>query len=252
MHRFFVPLTAFNNGVVTFPEATASQMFNVLRMRLKETVLVLDNQGMEYKVELSVLNRHSAEGLVRASHVNESEPRACITLYLALSQREKFEWMLQKCTEVGAAGFVPIITSRTLVQDIHEAEKKLDRWQKIVQESAEQSGRGRIPPVYPVLRLEQAFQSVLPDAVRLVAWEQEQSCDLKAALANAYKNVHPMAILVGPEGGFANAEIAAARSAGFQSVTLGRRILRMETAAVVLTSLIMYELGEMKIGQMSW
>jgi 16S rRNA (uracil1498-N3)-methyltransferase len=182
-------------------------------------------------------------GQVVAVHPAGGEAAARITLYLALTGREKFEWMLQKCTEVGAAAFVPVISSRALVQDGRDAAKKLERWERIVREAAEQSRRGILPPVHPPLAFEAALQRAQPDALRLIAWEGEHSLTLRAALAPSKAAPAPtIAVFIGPEGGFSEAEIEAARAAGVQPVTLGERILRMETAAVVAAALVLYEL----------
>jgi 16S rRNA (uracil1498-N3)-methyltransferase len=171
------------------------------------------------------------------------EPAARITLYLALTQREKFEWMLQKCTEVGAAAFVPVISSRSLVQERGDAAKKLERWGRIVREAAEQSQRGIVPEVRAPVKFEAALQDGSSYHLRLIPWEGEQATGLRQALAGLQNISSPtLAVFIGPEGGFSVEEIEAARGAGFQPVTLGRRILRMETAAVVAAALILHEL----------
>jgi 16S rRNA (uracil1498-N3)-methyltransferase len=243
MHHFFLPPDQFKTDPISFPPEIARQMALVLRLQPGERVIALDGLGLEYEVELLQVDRAVVQGRVLSSHPAQGEPAARITLYLALTQREKFEWMLQKCTEVGAAAFVPVITSRSLVQDGGDAAKKLERWQRIVREAAEQSRRGIVPEVRAPVRFEAALRDSPPYDVRLIPWEGEQAAGLPQALAGLENVSHAaVAVFIGPEGGFSEEEIQMARESGFQPVTLGKRILRMETAAVVAAALILYEL----------
>jgi 16S rRNA (uracil1498-N3)-methyltransferase len=244
MHRFFLPPELLKSDTVSFPPETARQIALVLRLKPGDRVIALDGKGSEFEVELVQAGKEGVRGLVTEQRPARGEPPARITLYLALTQREKFEWMLQKCTEVGAAAFVPVISSRTLVQDGRDAAKKQERWQRIVREAAEQSRRGILPEVHAPLKFAAALQRAQSDTLRLIPWEGEHSVSLRAALS-ARKDDHfpTIAVFIGPEGGFSEAEIEEARRAGFQPVTLGERILRMETAAVVAAALVLYELG---------
>ena len=149
--------------------------------------------------------------------------------------------MLQKCTETGAATFIPVISSRSLVQDVAETNKKTTRWEKIIQEAAEQSGRGRIPELKPAASLAQAV--LQGQGKKIMLWEQERSTTLRQALSGVPANHSAeIALLVGPEGGFSEEEVQLSRKSGWQPVSLGPRILRMETAAIVATALVIYEL----------
>jgi 16S rRNA (uracil1498-N3)-methyltransferase len=243
MHRFFLPPDHFKTDTISFPPDTARQMALVLRLQPGERVIALDGLGMEYEVELLQVSRTGVQGRVTDRRAVRGEPAARITLYLALTQREKFEWMLQKCTEVGAAAFVPVISSRSLVQERGDAAKKLERWGRIVREAAEQSQRGIVPEVRAPVKFEAALQDGSSYHLRLIPWEGEQAAGLRQALAGLQNASSPtLAVFIGPEGGFSAEEIEAARGAGFQPVTLGRRILRMETAAVVAAALILHEL----------
>jgi 16S rRNA (uracil1498-N3)-methyltransferase len=247
MHHFFLPPDQFRTDTISFPPDTARQMALVLRLQPGERVIALDGLGMEYEVELLQVGRAGVQGRVMDRRPARGEPAARITLYLALTQREKFEWMLQKCTEIGAAAFVPVITSRSLVQERGDAAKKLERWGRIVREAAEQSQRGIVPEVRAPVKFEAALREGLAYHLRLIPWEGEQSTSLRQAVAGLQNISSPtLAVFIGPEGGFSSEEIEAARMAEFQPVTLGRRILRMETAAVVAAALILYELEGME------
>ena len=243
MHRFFVPPASIHSGQVVFSAEAAHQISSVLRLRPGQALLVLDNLGTEYTVELVEAGQKAAAGRIIEQKPAQGEPQCRLALYLCLAQREKLEWMLQKCTETGASTFVPVISSRSLVQDLADTNKKSARWEKIIQEAAEQSGRGRIPVLKPALSLAQAiYQS---QGKRIILWEQERATSLRQALAGlSPETPTELSLLVGPEGGFSGEEVQMAIQADWQPVSLGRRILRMETAAVVATALVLYELEQ--------
>jgi 16S rRNA (uracil1498-N3)-methyltransferase len=244
MHRFFLPTTSIQSGQVTFTEAVSRQMAQVLRLKADAMVIVLDGTGNEYQVRLTSVDTHSSEGWIESTSTCLSEPKTQVTLYLCLTQREKFEWILQKCTEVGVTVFVPVISSRSLIQDPREVENKFERWQRILQEAAEQSHRGRVPVLEKPLNYSAAVkQASSSNACCLIPWEEETSLSLRDAMKS--HNSDQVVLLIGPEGGFSKEEVDLACQHGFSSVTLGKRILRMETAAVVASALVLYERGEM-------
>lgn len=243
MHRFFVPPASIQSGQVILPSEAAHQIYSVLRLHPGQRLVVLDNQGDEYTIELEEVSQRTAAGKIVEQQPTLGEPACRLALYLCLAQRGKFEWMLQKCTETGASTFIPVISSRSLVQDLAETNKKAARWEKILQEAAEQSGRGRIPALKPAISLSQAVRQ--GQGKRIILWEQEHSANLRQALANlSPENSPEISILVGPEGGFSKEEVQLAEKADWQAVSLGRRILRMETAALVATALVIYELEQ--------
>ena len=247
MHRFFLPPERIHDNQVTFTEAIARQMTQVLRLKPDVLVTVLDGLGKEYRVRLTDLTAKTAEGNVEAEGEAGGEPQTRLSLYLCLTQREKFEWMLQKCTEVGASRFVPVLSSRSLVQDAREVANKYERWRRILQEAAEQSQRGRVPVLEAPLRFDEAVKHAAQmDACWLIPWEEEKSVSLKQALQG--NRAREVILLIGPEGGFSAEEVRLAQTGGFKAVTLGERILRMETAAVVASALVLYERGEMDGG----
>jgi 16S rRNA (uracil1498-N3)-methyltransferase len=245
MHRFFLDPQNFTPTDVHFDEATARQIAQVLRLRPGDTVTCLDNRGGAWLVELADVTAKACLGKIKQPVTLDSEPMAQVTLYLCLAQREKFEWMLQKCTEVGAAAFVPVISSRSLVQEKQGVEQKRERWEAILKEAAEQSGRGRIPRLEAALNFKEALAALHTHDLALAAWEEEHSIGLRTLLRG--RPLHSVALLIGPEGGFSSEEMEAARAAGAVPISLGRRILRMETAAVVATALVLHELGEMDV-----
>jgi len=204
---------------------------------------VLDNAGWEYQVSLTRVTHEQIVGEVLQKQPAAGEPRTQITLYQSLLTRDKFEWVLQKCTEIGVTRFVPVITQRTLVRETAIKPEKLARWQRIITEAAEQSARGRIPDLLPPVGFEEAIQKLSEFERCLIAWEK-QGEGIRAALRTDDKTVpHTIAILIGPEGGFTDEEVVAAKKNGATAITLGPRILRTETAAIVASALILYELA---------
>jgi len=248
MHRFFIPPTCIEAAAVIFPMEVCRQMSSVLHLRQGEHVIVLDNTGREYEVELEIVAPRATQGRILESRRAPGEPRTRLTLYLGLTQREKFEWMLQKCTEVGAAAFVPVISSRGLVQSAEDSRTRFERWQRILREAAEQSGRGRLPELAAPLRWEEALRHFKAQSQPgLIAWEDEKKHRFGAALAGLGLPAGggaALALFIGPEGGYSPEEIAQAGAAGLAAVSLGKRILRMETAAVVAAALVFHELED--------
>lgn len=158
---------------------------------------------------------------------------------------DKLETVIQKCTELGAAGFVPVLTDRSIVQfEADKAARKQERWQKIAQEAAEQSRRGVIPAIRPVTTWKALWGEPSPFDLILVAWEEEHSTDLRQVL-DEHPDALRIAVVIGPEGGLSSDEINLVRQAGGRTITLGRRILRTETAGVAVLSMVMYHYGEM-------
>jgi len=253
MHRFFIPPENMTNGQAKLTGEQARQLAQVLRLRPGDMVVVLDDTGWEYEVRLTAVSREKVVGDVLERRTAVGEPTVHLTLFMALLKREKFEWVLQKGTEVGVSRFVPVITQRTLAQDTQIKPGKQERWHKILSEAAEQSRRGRIPVLNPPTKLADALAQH-GAAVALIPWE-EAAADAAAAksrfgfaahLKNVLAATNPpsAAIFIGPEGGFAPEEIELARQYHVQPVSLGKRILRAETAAIVAASLLLYETGE--------
>jgi 16S rRNA (uracil1498-N3)-methyltransferase len=250
-HRFFVPPESIGRIGVLFPPETAQQIRRVLRLRPGAEVVVLDGLGWEYWVNLETVSNEKVWGRLQNRQPASGEPALQVTLYLSLTQREKFEWALQKCTEVGVSIFVPVISNRTLSRDKDKALQKIDRWTRILREAAEQSRRGLVPHITEPLNLKDAFQQIerskLPAAL---LWEDEKERSLYNWLVTQAREASPtretaLALFIGPEGGYTDQESEQAKQAGVQSVSLGRRILRMETAAVVATALAMNAFGDL-------
>ncbi len=245
MHRFFVSGENLGSGQVVLTGKQAHQIRSVLRMTPSDQIIVLDNTGYEYAVAITDVGRQRVAGRITDKQLAQGEPRTQITLYQALLAREKFEWVLQKCTEVGVTRFVPMVTERSIVrrpQAITLA--RLARWKSIVTEAAEQSGRGRIPQLERPINFADALAGLGAFDRRLIACPQAGRRTLRELLQAGRTEALAIALLIGPEGGFSDEEIAAACEKGAVAMSLGKRILRTETAAVVASAVILYELEE--------
>ncbi len=244
MHRFFIPPQWIDQDRVAIKGKQVHQLRNVLRLAKGDRIIVLDNSGWQYEVELVSLSREQVEGVVREKSLSLAEPRISIVLYQALLKGEKFEFVLQKGTELGIAAFVPMVCERCVVEVKDAPDRKLNRWQRIIVEAGEQSRRGKLPSLEPVQPFEPACQSV--QGFSLLAWEGEKGSGLRAALAGqGAKDTSSVNLFIGPEGGFSPAEVEFAHGCGILPITLGSRVLRAETAGLVAATAILYHYGDL-------
>lgn len=245
-HRFFVPPDAVCGREVHFDRAPAHQMRSVLRLRPGDEVIVLDGTGVEYTVDLVALERDAAQGRVRARRVAQTEPRLALTLYQGLLKADRFEWVLQKGTELGVSTFVPLLSRRTVARPGESIENKRTRWARIISEAAEQSHRARLPHLADPLDWAAACAAAArAHDLFLLPWEGASGPGLCALLHALPAPPARPGLLIGPEGGLEAAEVDLARAHGAQVVTLGPRILRAETAGLAAVAIILSELGEM-------
>jgi 16S rRNA (uracil1498-N3)-methyltransferase len=234
MHRFFV--TTIHNNHVTFSDEQAHQMRQVLRMGVGDrVVVVVDGAGYEVEAELVQVDKKGVTAVTIQKRPITTEPTSHLTLYQSLLKRDNFEWILQKGTEIGVSRFVPLISERTVAHP----PKKLERWQRIVTEAAEQSGRGCIPEIVPAIKLTDVLTAWQPDQSGLMPWVAADSVTIGSALTVTEPVEVTVSVFIGPEGGWTDDEVANGRSAGLIPVTLGKRILRAETAAIVAAALVM-------------
>jgi len=243
MHRFFLPEDCFKEGMVAIPGKLAHRLRNVLRLGVGGHIVVLDNSGWEYEVELGVMDGSKVEGKITGKAPASGEPKTGITLYQALLKGSSFELVLQKCTEVGVTGFVPMLCERCVAGE--PAANRLRRWQEIILEAAQQSRRGRIPVLYPMARFSEACASA--GGIALMPWEGEVKRGIGEFVrgCTGTDGSQEVSIFIGPEGGFSAAEAEVARGYGIEPVSLGHRILRAETAGLVASTVILYEFGEL-------
>ena len=242
MVRFFVTPEELDQEVLTLTGENA-QHAKVLRLRVDEEVLVCDGVGREALCRIQ--DASAGEWTLSREEIRESTTEASVQVrvYLAFPKADKLEHVIQKATELGAYEIIAFPSARCVSKpDEKSLKKKLERWQKIAASAAEQSGRGRIPMVRVLTSYSAALQEAAQSDKALLFYENEHAVTLKMALAeSAYQTV---SLLTGPEGGLEEREVEQARSAGLQVCTLGKRILRCETAPLCALSAVMYDAGE--------
>ena len=244
MHRFFVAPSGFASGTVTFDDEQSHQIARVLRLARGDLVVALDGSGWEYDVRLTQVAPHVTTGAICGKRLSTAEPQVKITLYQALLKGPKNDYALQKATEIGAAAIVPVVSQRCIVgQEGDQKANRAIRWRRIVQEAAEQSGRAKVPVVGEPLPFSRACEQIRGLAV--IAWEEERARSLRTWLRETPRPFSA-ALLVGPEGGFTEDEVALATGRGIVTVSLGPRILRAETAGLVALTQMLHEWGELE------
>lgn len=245
MHRFFLPPGTLHAGATVALDGYAHQLHAVLRLQAGAPLLLLDDCGLEYSATLTAIGPRHAAALVSDGRPCAGEPRLNIALFAATLKADKFEWVLQKGTELGVRRFVPVVSRRSVARPASALAPKLPRWQSIVREAAEQAHRGRLPRVEAPVDFDTALKLAAP-GLRLLAWEESSApLPLSPAILEAARADAELSLLVGPEGGFDAAEVAQAEAAGWQVVSLGGRILRAETASLAAVSALLALAGEL-------
>jgi 16S rRNA (uracil1498-N3)-methyltransferase len=242
-HRFFVTPECIAASSVALNDDTAHQIRAVLRLRPEDEIDVLDNSGQVYRVKLTTVNRTEVTGQIITRQLADTEPAVNVTLYQGTLKAQKFEWVLQKGTELGVSRFVPTVCQRSVAQNQKALLKKRTRWQAIIREAAEQSRRGKLPLLSVPVRFAEALTESTTLPLTLVPWEKSGQGSLGTVLSQV-GSVSNIGIFIGPEGGFSPDEVALARQLGAHIISLGPRIMRAETAGLALCAAIFYTLGE--------
>jgi 16S rRNA (uracil1498-N3)-methyltransferase len=248
MHRFFIERYMLRPAQrLSLPEQTAHQVRDVLHLVVGERLILLDNSGDEFVCAVTGVERKLVEVEVLEQRAGKAEPPVKITLCQGLLKSARFEWILEKGTELGVTTFVPTLCRRSLAGLEAVGSTKMQRWQRIVQEAAEQCGRSRMPTLMPVRPLLGVLNDYPVDAIAIMPWENEQHVQLRDILCAAKQTREPgepvnVVLFIGPEGGLMEEEVILAQRRGVQIVSLGARVLRAETAALAAVANVMYEL----------
>lgn len=242
MVRFFVTTEELRQDYPTLTGENA-QHAKVLRLKAGEEVLLCDGEGQEALCTVTDFGKDFCNVSVVERRESETEPSLRVSIYMAFPKSDKLEHVIQKATELGAYEIVTFPSARCISKpDNKSIQKKVERWQKIALSAAEQSGRGRIPQVVVLDSFSQALTRAAQADRALMFYEHEEATTLHMALSSgAFTTV---SLLTGPEGGLEEKEVEQARHAGLQVCTLGRRILRCETAPLCALSAVMYAAGE--------
>ncbi|MGE3540016.1 MAG: 16S rRNA (uracil(1498)-N(3))-methyltransferase [Candidatus Tectimicrobiota bacterium] len=246
MHRICVPPSLLDVPHMAFPQHVAHYLHHVLRLRVGDELAAFDGTGRECQIRLTCVSPAAVLGeRLTALPMPTQAPKPLI-LGQAMPKGTKIELIIEKCSELGLTTLVPLYTTRTIVRDTPERlAGKMARWQRLAMAAARQCGRRILLDIAVPMSVAEFCAAYDRAPTKLVCWEEERQQGLQAVLAQQGGR-SPVVALVGPEGGFTREEVDLARQAGFRSVTLGPRILRTETAAIVLTSIVRYSLGELE------
>ena len=240
MPRFFTETINETKGTISGDDA--KHIAKVLRMHAGEKLVACDCQGFDYDCVIDSLTDKEVELSVERKYLSETEPSVRVTLYQAMPKSDKMELIIQKAVELGVSAIVPVQTKRCVSRpDAKSMAKKLERYNRIALVAAKQCGRGSIPQVLPMLDFAEAIKAMKEDQRAFLFYENSTSSFRK----ELEQGVSSVSIMVGAEGGFEEEEVQKALDLDIASLSLGKRILRCETAPLAALSIIMYETGNM-------
>jgi len=248
MPKFFVePAQIYDEEILILGD-DARHIISSLRMKTGDPITVCNMNKRDYDCIISSVSGGIVHAEIVSSSVCEAEPDYSITVYQCLPKGDKMEYVIQKAVELGASKIVPVLSSRCIAKpsafDKNGKDKKSDRYNRIAYEAAEQSGRGIVPTVHECINFERAVDLAKNDAISFVCYEEEKNNNIRKFIASkkdeGMKN-NSISFFIGPEGGFSPDEISQARENGIESVGLGNRILRTETASGFVLAVLSYE-----------
>ncbi|KPJ56315.1 MAG: hypothetical protein AMJ42_05470 [Deltaproteobacteria bacterium DG_8] len=245
MRRFFLDKNRIGGGRAILDGSEARHVGKVLRLGVGDTLYLLDGDGWEYQ---AVITSKSSK-IVEVEIVKKIPPRKdssiTITLGQSLAKAQKMDYIVQKATELGVSTIIPFFSARSVSSlDDERSQRRRIRWQRIAIEATKQCGRAVVPHIEAVVPFKKVLEKWDDNSLKIMLWEDEKNVKLKDVLKKTQPS--PKAIfLVGPEGGFTPDEVEMAKNTGFQTVGLGRYILRTETAGICLLGILQYEWGNL-------
>jgi 16S rRNA (uracil1498-N3)-methyltransferase len=254
MHRFYVSPQDINDRQIWLDLEQSRHIDRVLRLGPGDRVIIFDGLGQEYEVQLSGLHNGRVEGEIIQMLGRAAEPALRINLVQGIAKGEKMDFIIQKAVELGAFAIYPFFSQHAVVKlEKERAVKKQERWQAIAREACKQCRRSRIPTVHPPGSLPSILE-MMDGRPAIMLYENETRQGLKELLNEkrpSLQSEQELFLMIGPEGGFAPAEVEMARARGVVNAGLGPRILRTETAALAALTIVLYELADLGSGQTS-
>lgn len=243
MPKFFVEKENINNDKAEIFGQDAKHISKVLRMSSGESLTVCDGEGYDYDAEITEILQDRVMLKIKDKHKCPSESFLSVTLFQCLPKAAKMDFIIEKCTELGVSSVVPVASKRCVVKidDKKTEEKKIQKWQKCADEAAKQCRRGVIPLVEKVVSIKEAAERTKEFDLAILAYELEDKATLKSVLTEN-SEAKKIGIFIGPEGGFDEEEVLMLTEKGAKTITLGKRILRTETAGLCVLSSVMYAL----------
>ena len=243
MQHFFVTPDQVKGDLIFVEGSDVNHMKNVLRMRIGEEVTISDGNNRQYICEIKEYEQDEAVLHILEEMNTDTELPSKIYLFQGLPKQDKMELIVQKCVELGCYEVIPVATKRCVVKlDDKKAKKKIERWQQIAESAAKQAGRGVIPEVKDVLSFKEALKYAKDLDVVLIPYELAEGMKETKQLISEIKPGQSVGIFIGPEGGFEREEVETAIDEGAKAITLGKRILRTETAGLTTLSVLMFHL----------
>ena len=244
MHCFYTEKENITGSQVRIVGADVNHIRNVLRMEAGEEIVVCDGEGTFHTCAIRQVSKEEIETEILESKEAETELPVKITLFQGLPKKDKMELIIQKAVELGVGEIVPVSTRFCVakIEDAKKEKKKLERWQEIARAAAKQSGRGVIPQVKPVMTLKEALQAASQMDESVIPYEKAEGMKAASGEIKKMAKCQSVGIFIGPEGGFAVEEIERAKEAGSVPISLGKRILRTETAGLCILSVLMFEI----------
>jgi 16S rRNA (uracil1498-N3)-methyltransferase len=244
MHResFYVNQKyVFDNEVIISGDE-AHHLSRVLRKKTSDVVWAVDGEGTAYEVQIINISRDEARGKILQKRRRLGEPVADVTLAQGILKGDRFDWLVEKATEIGIRSIIPLLSENT---ETAATPQKLARWKRVTVAAMKQSGRSILPEITPAKTFDYVLSLASECHHRLIAHPGSGSTPIQLPPQNGPKITPKAIIIVGAEGGFTQEEIEQSRKHGFQSVTLGQRRLRAETAGIVISTLMLFQLGEL-------
>ncbi|MCI1931146.1 MAG: 16S rRNA (uracil(1498)-N(3))-methyltransferase [Clostridia bacterium] len=243
MPKYFAVKENITKDSVLLTGDEARHLAVTMRVKTGDTITVCDGENTDYECIITEVEKDSVCAKIIECKRSDTEPETKITLFQGIPKSDKMEFIIQKCVEIGVCEIIPVATKRIVakMEDEKKAAKKTERWQKIAESAAKQSGRGIIPKIGKPISFKEALEKISVFESALIPYENEHNFDLRKYVSE--NKAKKIGIFIGPEGGFDESEIQLAKDKGIKPVTLGKRILRTETAGMVAIAILIYELG---------
>ena len=243
MSRFFVTPEQIGDEYITINDKQdVIHMKNVLRLSLGSEIDISDSSVWEYKSQIVYMDNDEVRARILDKQHFSREPSRKVTLYQSLPKQKKMDEIIQKSIELGVSHIIPVFTTRSLIDPKTDMDKKLQRWQKISAETVKQCQRGHVPKIGDPLTFKQAAKSLAAYDLVIFPYENESDRNIKTCLRHLETDPEKIAIIIGPEGGFSDDEARMLTENNAHSVSLGKTILRTETAGPAAIAMVMYEL----------
>ncbi|MBI5045681.1 MAG: 16S rRNA (uracil(1498)-N(3))-methyltransferase [Candidatus Niyogibacteria bacterium] len=232
MHRFFIEQKLKKGIKINLPPDVSRQIFAVLRMKRGEMITLFDGSGQDFLSEIQEIKKGVCVAAIVEARPNKNEPSRKIILFQSLIKKDKMEWVVEKCTEIGVSEVVPVLAARSVKTGLNQA-----RLEKIAKEAAEQSGRAVVPVIRPIAHLAEAISWAAENCEKVLFLHEKADKIITPAMFKA----RILGLFIGPEGGWSEEEASLADNAGFSAVSLGARVLRAETAAIIASYFMLRE-----------